>query len=73
MLKKGFCSRKSGFYGITRLSSRGQIVLPKNLRDVLGVEEGDAFFVISNKAESGIILLKEDSVENFFDKLRERG
>ncbi len=28
---------------LTRLSSKGQVVIPKSLRDIMGLEDGDVF------------------------------
>lgn len=43
----------------TRVSSKGQIVIPKDIRDNLGIQEGDLLAAVSE--ENFIILKKIDS------------
>ncbi len=50
--------------GITRMSSKGQIVIPADMRE--GIEEGDKLVIIRNK--NHIILKKE---KDFSEKLEE--
>lgn len=45
----------------TRLSSRGQIVIPKHLRDELSLKEGDNLVMIS---KGDILLIKKLTVED---------
>ncbi|MDG6221381.1 MAG: AbrB/MazE/SpoVT family DNA-binding domain-containing protein [Candidatus Thermoplasmatota archaeon] len=40
---------------ITRISSKGQIVVPKSLREIMGLEEGEVFAVFG---EEDTIILK---------------
>ncbi len=61
---------------IVQMDKRGQIVIPKDIRDELGVDEGTAFWLFSVDDE-GIILkkieassLKED--ENLVAELKEK-
>ena len=53
---------------ITRLSSKGQIVLPKALRETLGLESGDIFALFG---EEDTIMLKRIDLpsEKEFEKL----
>ncbi len=39
----------------TKLSSKGQVVIPEEIRDKLRLKEGDQFVVI---AENGVVILK---------------
>ncbi|WP_342146688.1 AbrB/MazE/SpoVT family DNA-binding domain-containing protein [Rickettsiella endosymbiont of Aleochara curtula] len=39
----------------TRLSSKGQIVIPEEIREQMGLHTGDRFIVI---AEEGVVILK---------------
>ena len=56
---------------ITSMSSRGQIVIPQNIREQLGLSEGEKFVVIG---EDGTIVLKKIEMPSFknFDKLIKR-
>ncbi|MCE7743043.1 MAG: AbrB/MazE/SpoVT family DNA-binding domain-containing protein [Candidatus Heimdallarchaeota archaeon] len=53
--------------GIVNVDSRGQIVLPKSLRDSMGLSQGDRLVVIAMK-DKGVItsisLMKADAVDN---------
>jgi AbrB family looped-hinge helix DNA binding protein len=39
----------------TRMSSKGQVVIPENVRNDLGLKTGDEFVVL---AQNGVVLLK---------------
>jgi AbrB family looped-hinge helix DNA binding protein len=39
----------------TKMSSRGQVVIPESVRNDLGLKTGDQFVVV---AESGVVILK---------------
>ena len=53
---------------ITSMSSRGQIVIPLDVREHLGLKEGEKFVVVG---EDDTILLKKITMPSFknFDKL----
>ena len=56
---------------ITSMSSRGQIVIPFDIRKELGLKEGEKFVVVG---EDDTILLKKVSMPSFknFDKLLQK-
>ena len=53
---------------VTSISSRGQVVIPQNLRDKLKIREGEKFVVIG---EDDTIVLRKLEMPSFkgFDKL----
>ena len=53
---------------VTSISSRGQVVIPQNLRDKLKIREGEKFVVIG---ENNTIVLRKLEMPSFkgFDKL----
>jgi len=53
---------------VTSMSSRGQVVIPQNLRDKLKIHEGEKFVVIG---EDNTIVLRKLEMPSFkgFDKL----
>ena len=53
---------------VTSISSRGQVVIPQNLRDKLKIRKGEKFVVIG---EDNTIILKKLEMPSFkgFDKL----
>lgn len=57
---------------ITRLSSRGQIVIPRDIREKTGLREGEKLFAYSGDKDT-IILKKIAQSINQFEKLTEFG
>ncbi|MFO8109923.1 MAG: AbrB/MazE/SpoVT family DNA-binding domain-containing protein [Thermoplasmata archaeon] len=57
---------------LTRLSSKGQVVIPKSLRDIMGLEDGDVFAMYG---EDDTIVLKRVDIpsEEEFVRLLEWG
>lgn len=55
---------------LTKASSRGQVVIPKEIRERIGIQEGTPFAV---SLISGIVLLKKLDIEAEFEKLHKRG
>ncbi len=56
---------------ITSMSSRGQVVIPLDIREHLGLREGEKFVVVG---EEDTVILKKISMPSFknFDKLIEK-
>lgn len=52
---------------VTKLSSKGQVIIPKNLREMLNLKEGEVFAVYGDKETDTIILkrLKVPPKEEF--------
>ncbi len=55
---------------LTKASSRGQIVIPKDIREKMGIEEGTPFAI---SLISGIVFLKKLDIEAEFEKLHKWG
>ena len=56
------------FVGISKVGEKGQIVIPKEARDMFGIKPGDSVIVLCDKAK-GIALLKADAIEDLTDKI----
>lgn len=56
--------------GTTRMSAKGQVVIPENIRNRLGLQKGDEFVVVG---EQDVILLKTITAPSMrdFDNLIE--
>lgn len=54
---------KDKFVGISKVGERGQIVIPKEARDMFGINAGDTLIVLCDKAQ-GIALVKSDIIED---------
>ncbi len=61
---------KNKHIGISKVGEKGQIVIPKEARDMFGIVPGDSVIVLCDK-EKGIALLKVDTIEEFTDKVLE--
>ena len=56
------------FVGISKVGEKGQIVIPKEARDMFDIKPGDSIIVLCDK-EKGIALLKADAIEDLTDKV----
>lgn len=54
---------KDKFVGISKVGERGQIVIPKEAREMFGINAGDTLIVLCDKAQ-GIALVKSDIIED---------
>ena len=60
--------KRDKFVGISKVGEKGQIVIPKEARDMFDIKSGDSIIVLCDKAK-GIALLKADEIEDFADKV----
>ena len=60
--------KKDKYVGISKVGEKGQIVIPKEARDMFGIKSGDSIIVLCDK-EKGIALLKADEIEDLADKV----
>ena len=59
---------KDKFVGISKVGEKGQIVIPKQARDMFDINPGDSIIVLCDKSK-GIALIKADSIEGLADKV----
>ncbi len=55
------------FFGTVKVSDKGQIAIPVELRRAMGIEKGDQFLIGMRKDGKGITLLNMDIVEELFN------
>lgn len=55
-------------YGTATIGSKGQIVIPADAREELGMKPGDRLYVLS-AGTGGVVLLKEDMLEDIVEKM----
>ena len=60
--------KKDKFVGISKVGEKGQIVIPKEARDMFDIKSGDSIIVLCDK-KKGIALLKADEIEDLADKV----
>lgn len=64
--------KKDKFIGISKVGEKGQIVIPKEARDMFDIKPGDSIIVLCDKAK-GIALLKATTIEDLTDKVFSTG
>lgn len=57
------------FFGWLTVSSKGQVAIPSEVRNVLQIKEGDKLLMIIRKDKDGINLIKSDVLGEVFEKL----
>ncbi len=59
---------KNKYTGICKVGEKGQIVIPKEIRNMFDINPGDSVIVLCDK-EKGIALLKADVIDSLTDKV----
>lgn len=59
---------KDKFVGISKVGEKGQIVIPKEIRDMFGIAPGDSVILLADK-KRGVALLKSDAFEDMTDSI----
>ena len=59
---------KDKFIGVAKVGEKGQIVIPKEARDMFNINPGDNVIVLCDK-DKGIAILKSDFMEESIDKI----
>lgn len=57
------------FYGSTVMGERGQVVIPAEAREDIGIEPGEKFIVLGNKRKGVVILFKSEVMTKFADMM----
>ena len=63
---------KDKFVGISKVGEKGQIVIPKEARNMFDIKPGDSIIVLCDKTK-GIALVKSDVIEDLSDKIFPKG
>ena len=59
---------KNKFVGVCKVGEKGQIVIPKEAREMFDINSGDSIIVLCDR-EKGIALLKSDFIEELTNKV----
>ncbi|MBI1757161.1 MAG: AbrB/MazE/SpoVT family DNA-binding domain-containing protein [Fimbriimonas ginsengisoli] len=57
------------FYGTATVGERGQLVIPAEARQQLGIHPGDKVLIFRHPAHKGLMMFKLDSARAFLDEL----
>ncbi len=59
-------------YGTATIGTKGQVVIPADAREDLGLKPGDKLYVINAMNKGGVVLLKEDMLEDMVAHMSEQ-
>ncbi len=59
---------KDKLVGISKVGEKGQIVIPKDVRDMFEIKPGDSVIILADKSK-GIALVKLDAFEDITDAI----
>lgn len=63
---------KGKFVAIAKVGERGQIVIPKEAREMFDINPGDSLVILCDK-KKGMAVLKSDKFEDVVDKMMSKG
>ncbi len=63
---------KEKYVGIAKVGEKGQIVIPKEARDMFNIMPGDSIVILCDKSK-GMALVKSEIFEDTFDKVINNG
>ncbi|MCM3164916.1 helix-turn-helix domain-containing protein [Metabacillus litoralis] len=58
------------FFGVVKVGERGQIVIPKQAREMYQIKSGDKLVVLGEDVTKGIAVLKSDAFLEFAEMIR---
>ena len=63
---------KNRFVGIAKVGEKGQIVIPKEARDMFEIKPGDTVVLLCDKRK-GTAIVKSQALDETFDKIMPDG
>ncbi|WP_050182760.1 helix-turn-helix transcriptional regulator [Domibacillus robiginosus] len=67
---QGLGPRGKQFFGVVKVGERGQIVIPKQAREMYQIHAGEKLVVLGEDATKGLAVLKSESFLEFADMIR---
>ena len=64
--------KKTKYMGISKVGEKGQIVIPKEARDMFDIKPGDSVVVLCDK-NRGMTIVKAESLEPAIEKFIPKG
>ncbi|MBS1723502.1 MAG: AbrB/MazE/SpoVT family DNA-binding domain-containing protein [Armatimonadetes bacterium] len=58
------------FYGSVTVGERGQVVIPAEARNQLGIKAGDKILIMRHPIYAGLMMAKIDALHDFLDDFR---
>lgn len=59
---------KNRFVGISKVGEKGQIVIPKEAREMFNINPGDSVVVLCDR-KKGMAIIKSEVIEDTIDKI----
>ena len=56
------------FYGAATVGERGQVVIPAEARNELGIKPGDKLLIMRHPLYKGLMMVKIDALRGFLDE-----
>ncbi len=56
-------------FGTATVGTKGQVVIPAQAREELNIKEGDRLYAIGSPDKGFVMLLREDRLEQFIEKM----
>ncbi|MDB5187060.1 MAG: AbrB family transcriptional regulator [Candidatus Saccharibacteria bacterium] len=56
-------------YGTATVGTKGQVVIPADAREILGIETGDRLYVVGSKEGKWIGLIQEEQLRSIIEQL----
>jgi AbrB family looped-hinge helix DNA binding protein len=56
-------------YGTATVGSKGQVVIPAEAREILGIETGDRLYVVGSKQGKWVGLIQEEQLRSIMEQL----
>lgn len=56
-------------YGTATVGTKGQVVIPAQAREELKIKEGDRLYAVGSPDKGFVMLLREDKLEQFIEKM----
>lgn len=56
-------------YGTATVGTKGQIVIPADAREELGIKTGDRLYVIGSPKAGAVTFIREEQFEGFIEQL----
>ena len=59
---------KNKYIGVCKVGEKGQIVIPKDARDMFDIKPGDSVIILCDR-EKGMAILKSDFIESMTNNI----
>lgn len=60
--------KKGRYVGISKVGEKGQIVIPKEAREMFDIKPGDSLIILCDK-DQGMAIVKSDIIESIGDEI----